>query len=125
MKFSCLLLGAISLSSAQDEEQEHTNACDCDCGHENLDRNAQFAGVLFDQPPDGPVHGLMEMFQFPGGEVHLKSFITGLSPGEHLIHVHEDADFTDGCESAGEHYYPEDQGQNIEADDDGKSFEII
>merc|ERR1711918_105546 len=32
--------------------------------------------------------------------------IKGLAPGLHGFHVHEKADFSDGCNSAGPHYNP-------------------
>jgi superoxide dismutase, Cu-Zn family len=32
--------------------------------------------------------------------------VTGLTEGEHGFHVHEKADFSDGCKSAGPHYNP-------------------
>jgi Cu-Zn family superoxide dismutase len=32
--------------------------------------------------------------------------VTGLNPGEHGFHVHEKADFSNGCASAGPHYNP-------------------
>ena len=32
--------------------------------------------------------------------------IHGLPPGEHGFHVHELADFSEGCKSAGPHYNP-------------------
>jgi Cu-Zn family superoxide dismutase len=32
--------------------------------------------------------------------------VTGLAPGPHGFHVHEKADFSDGCKSAGPHYNP-------------------
>jgi Cu-Zn family superoxide dismutase len=32
--------------------------------------------------------------------------VTGLTPGLHGFHIHEKADFSDGCKSAGPHYNP-------------------
>ena len=32
--------------------------------------------------------------------------VTGLTPGLHGFHVHEKADFSEGCKSAGPHYNP-------------------
>lgn len=37
---------------------------------------------------------------------HITYEVTGLTPGLHGFHVHEKADFSDGCMSAGPHYNP-------------------
>lgn len=42
--------------------------------------------------------------------------ITNLSPGKHGFHIHEKADFSDGCMSAGPHYNP--HGKEHGAPDD-------
>jgi superoxide dismutase, Cu-Zn family len=49
--------------------------------------------VTFDQPdPDGPTT--------------ISWKVSGLEPGPHGFHIHEKADFSDGCMSAGPHYNP-------------------
>ena len=61
--------------------------------------------------------------------------VTGLAPGPHGFHVHEFADFSNGCASAGPHYNPHGKTHgapcdeerhagdlgNIVADDSGKA----
>ena len=37
---------------------------------------------------------------------NIKYEISGLAPGEHGFHIHEFADFSNGCMSAGPHYNP-------------------
>ncbi|XP_074094479.1 superoxide dismutase [Cu-Zn]-like isoform X2 [Cotesia typhae] len=40
------------------------------------------------------------------GEVRISGTITGLTPGDHGIHVHQKGDLSDGCTSTGEHFNP-------------------
>ena len=43
--------------------------------------------------------------------------VEGLSPGTHAIHVHETADFSNDCSSAGGHFNPTDGVVASEAED--------
>lgn len=43
-----------------------------------------------------------------GGVTLIKGTITGLEPGDHGFHIHEYGDLSQGCESAGGHYNPDD-----------------
>jgi len=83
------------------------------------------------------VKGTILLMQAPGTPTLIKGTITGLTPGEHGLHVHEFGDMSKGCESMGGHYNPDgvdhgdlEQGHvgdlsNITADDDGTaSFSI-
>mmetsp|Transcript_2388 Transcript_2388/g.3263 ORF Transcript_2388/g.3263 Transcript_2388/m.3263 type:complete len:165 (-) Transcript_2388:144-638(-) len=42
----------------------------------------------------------------PDTETLIAYRITGLTPGPHAFHIHEFADFSNGCMSAGPHYNP-------------------
>ena len=55
---------------------------------------------------DTGVRGTVTFTQVDEDECLIEWNITGLSPGEHGFHIHEKADFSDGCKSAGPHYNP-------------------
>jgi len=46
--------------------------------------------------------------QRPGEPTLIKGKISGLKPGKHGFHIHEFGDLSDGCDSAGAHYNPDD-----------------
>lgn len=45
-------------------------------------------------------------FQDNGDKCNITYKISGLTPGPHGFHIHEKADFSNGCVSAGPHYNP-------------------
>jgi Cu/Zn superoxide dismutase len=45
-------------------------------------------------------------FEDNGNECNITYKISGLVPGSHGFHIHEKADFSNGCVSAGPHYNP-------------------
>ena len=53
------------------------------------------------------VQGKILFMQRPGEPTLIKGRITGLEPGKHGFHIHEFGDLTDGCDSAGGHYNPD------------------
>ena len=55
----------------------------------------------------GTVSGSIELIQLNKTQVKARCNISGLSPGNHGLHVHRCADFSDGCKSTCEHYNPE------------------
>ena len=52
------------------------------------------------------VTGVIHFEQPEGGNTKISWKITGLAEGEHGFHVHEKADFSNGCMSAGPHFNP-------------------
>ncbi|VVU94643.1 Copper/zinc superoxide dismutase (SODC) [seawater metagenome] len=72
-------------------------------------------------------------------DVVIRYCITGISPGKHGMHIHEKADFSKGCESAGAHFNPFNKKHggavsierhvgdlgNIIANQDGKSKGVL
>ena len=52
------------------------------------------------------VAGTITFEQEGSSPTNIKYSISGLAPGEHGFHIHEFADFSNGCMSAGPHYNP-------------------
>ena len=64
-------------------------------------------GKSCDGSTGGDVRGVVNFEQADeSGPCTISWRVTGLIPGEHGFHVHEKADFSDGCKSAGPHYNP-------------------
>lgn len=65
------------------------------------------ANVKFYPDADNDVAGNFILVQDDStGEVRISGTVTGLTPGDHGIHVHEKGDLSNGCTSAGEHFNP-------------------
>ncbi|UYV66071.1 Sod [Cordylochernes scorpioides] len=57
---------------------------------------------------NGPVQGRIWFQQaFPDSPVEIVGEVSGLSPGDHGMHVHELGDTTGGCSTTGAHFNPE------------------
>eukprot|EP00943_MAST-04B_sp_MAST-4B-sp1_P005417 g5417.t1 len=56
---------------------------------------------------DTGVSGVVKFEQTSAGSCVISWHINGLTPGKHGFHVHELADFSNGCKSAKGHYNPE------------------
>lgn len=55
---------------------------------------------------DGVVRGEVHFEELANGDTRVSYRIEGLTPGDHGFHIHESADFSRGCASAGPHYNP-------------------
>jgi Cu-Zn family superoxide dismutase len=64
----------------------------------------------------GSVSGKIEFVE-EGDNCTITYNVTGLTPGLHGFHIHEKADFSNGCMSAGPHYNP--HGKTHGAPSDG------
>merc|ERR1712023_35949 len=53
-----------------------------------------------------PCTGIIRLIQTDADTCEIEYEVRGLSPGQHGFHVHEKADFSQGCASAGPHYNP-------------------
>lgn len=62
------------------------------------------------------VCGTVSFFQPDPATIEISYKLTGMTPGKHGFHIHEKADFSNGCASAGPHYNP--FGKNHGAPDD-------
>ena len=115
-----------------------TRATECSCSKiERITEAKETTVAQCELQHSDKVKGTILLMQAPGTPTLIKGTITGLTPGEHGFHIHEFGDMSNGCESMGGHYNPDDTTHgdldkghvgdlgNITADDDGKaSFSI-
>jgi len=109
-----------------------TKAHSCQCEDiKNISENQERTTASCELDLSDSVKGRIVLMQEANGPTLLRGQIVGLSPGKHGLHIHEFGDLSNGCESAGGHYNPDDvdhgdleQGHvgdlgNITADDTG------
>ena len=70
--------------------------------------NTIYAKCELEHIVDGVDKGNFLFKQEPGKPVLVVGRVTGLTPGKHGFHIHEFGDLSNGCESAGPHYNPDD-----------------
>ena len=56
--------------------------------------------------PGGACSGTVTLTRLSDGETSIAYEVRGLTPGPHGFHIHEKADFSNGCTSAGPHFNP-------------------
>ncbi|XP_046985626.1 copper chaperone for superoxide dismutase [Schistocerca americana] len=68
---------------------------------------------------DGHIKGVIRFLQLDNDTCVIDGTIDGLEPGKHGIHVYECGDISDGCESLGGHYNPQNTTHGGPLDDAG------
>jgi len=99
---AALLGGAVAggLYCAQNMSSPYPIVATCDVGPKGKPCNG---GA--EKPGEG-CYGTVTFEQTSADECKISWDITGAGPGKHGFHIHEKADFSDGCMSAGPHYNP-------------------
>ena len=112
--------------------------CQCESLHTINEAEETVKALVKFEHTEGDVQGIIKMKQDPGKPTIIRGLIKGLEPGEHGFHIHEFGDLSNGCETAGAHYNPDNvdhgdlqQGhvgdlENVIADENGVAkIEII
>ena len=108
-----------------------TKAPVCHCESINKLTEAEETVYAYCEFEHGEITGAINLEQASGQATKISGKVEGLEPGEHGFHIHEFGDLSDGCDSAGGHYNPDnvdhgdlDNGHvgdlgNITADENG------
>merc|ERR1719163_1705119 len=62
--------------------------------------------------------GTVTLTQVNDNQCQIDYEIKGLTPGKHGFHVHEKADFSNGCDSAGPHWNPHKKTHGARTDEE-------
>ena len=100
----------MKLTEIADKSCPRTRAQECQCSQLNsLNEAKEQVTALCELEQSETVKGTILLRQLKQGTgTVIVGRITGLEPGEHGFHIHEFGDLTNGCESAGGHYNPDD-----------------
>jgi len=100
----------MNLKEITDNSCPRTKATECQCSRLSALNEAQAqVTAMCVLEHSNTVKGTILLRQLQEGQgTVIVGRITGLEPGEHGFHIHEFGDLTDGCESAGGHYNPDD-----------------
>ena len=100
----------MKLTEIADKSCPRTKAQECQCSRlKSLNESHEQVTALCELEQSDTVKGTILLRQLKQGTgTVIVGRITGLEPGEHGFHIHEFGDLTDGCESAGGHYNPDD-----------------
>ena len=84
-----------------------TKAPVCYCGNVNKLTEAEETVYAYCEFEHGEITGAVNLEQASGQATKISGKVEGLEPGEHGFHIHEFGDLSDGCDSAGGHYNPD------------------
>jgi Cu-Zn family superoxide dismutase len=100
----------MNLKEISDKSCSRTRAAECQCTQlTTITESDDYVTALCNLDHGDSVQGTILLRQMKKGSgTVIVGRITGLEPGEHGFHIHEFGDLTDGCESAGGHYNPDD-----------------
>lgn len=100
----------MKLTEIADKSCTRTKAQECQCSRlKSLNEAQAQVTAMCELEQSDTVKGTILLRQLEQGTgTVIVGRITGLEPGEHGFHIHEFGDLTDGCESAGGHYNPDD-----------------
>ncbi|XP_073813293.1 superoxide dismutase 3 isoform X2 [Musca autumnalis] len=73
----------------------------------SAEKNTRMEAIAYVTGPSGAVGNVTFIQNACGENVHVRVYISGLTPGKHGFHVHEKGDLSNGCASLGGHFNPD------------------
>jgi len=100
--FNIAIIGLVSCNGTSKKSKDNTQE------HQTMEMKSEVKKITFDMEPKSgsTVKGTVEFSQM-GDQVMMMAYLSGLTPGEHAIHLHETADCSsDDGKSTGGHWNP-------------------
>jgi len=100
--FNIAIIGLVSCNGTSKKSKDTTQE------HQTMEMKSEVKKITFDMEPKSgsTVKGTVEFSQM-GDQVMMMAYLSGLTPGEHAIHLHETADCSsDDGKSTGGHWNP-------------------